>query len=160
MAQSTGARIIGKIEIPEPKKNHPCLCDHCGNKVDDSFGDPRTEVYSVCEDGSRKVRYLCEYCIQDFDNISTPSIKTRIKMTQPKYYEDMRPYFPEDINGRITEIEKEISDIWNLKESSRLSAEDMEDVSDNYQWHLEWNAAISELKDELECLLYHKHIIH
>lgn len=81
-------------------------------------------------------------------------------MTQPKYYEDMRPYFPKDINGRITEIEKEISDIWNLKQSSRLSAEDMEDVSDNYQWHLEWNAAISELKDELECLLYHKHILH
>ena len=81
-------------------------------------------------------------------------------MTKPKYYEDMKPYFPEDIDGRITVIEKEISDIRNLKKSSRLSAEDMEDMSDNYQWRLEWNAAISELKDELECLLYHKHIIH
>jgi hypothetical protein len=74
MAQSSGTRIIGKIEIPEPKKNHSCVCHHCGNKVDDSFGDPRTEVYSVCEDGSRKVRYLCEYCIQDFETLNPYSM--------------------------------------------------------------------------------------
>jgi hypothetical protein len=75
-------------------------------------------------------------------------------MEKPKYFDEMQPYFPSDIKDRIIEVEKKLQDLKNLKNSNRLSSEDIEDVSDNYQYHLEWNYAISELNDELKCLKY------
>jgi hypothetical protein len=75
-------------------------------------------------------------------------------MEKPKYFDEMQPYFPSDIEDRIIEVEKKLQDLKNLKNSNRLSSEDIEDVSDNYQYHLEWNYAISELNDELKCLKY------
>ena len=75
-------------------------------------------------------------------------------MEKPKYFNEMQPYFPSIIEDRINEIEKELQDLKNLKSSNRLTSEDIEDVSDNYQYNLEWNYAISELNDELKCLKY------
>jgi hypothetical protein len=75
-------------------------------------------------------------------------------MNKPKYFDEMQPYFPEDIEGRIEEVKKELEELRQLKRSNRPSSEDIEDVSDNYQYHLEWQYAISELTDELNCLNY------
>lgn len=77
-------------------------------------------------------------------------------MNKPKYYDDMAPYFPVDIDGRILEIENGIFDLKKLKSGNNVTMEDIEDVSDNYQYNLEWNYALSELRDELECLKYHQ----
>ena len=70
----------------------------------------------------------------------------------------MLPYFPQDINGRIEEIKKELQELKNLKNSNRLSSEDIENISDKWQYHLEWNYAISELNDELICLKYQQYL--
>ena len=79
-------------------------------------------------------------------------------MEKPKYFDEMLPYFPQDIEGRIEEIKKELQDLKDLKNSNRLSSEDIEDVSDNYQYHLEWNYATSELNDELKRLEYQQYL--
>lgn len=79
-------------------------------------------------------------------------------MEKPKYFDEMLPYFPEDIKGKIEEIKKELKELKNLKSSNKLSSEDIEDISDNYQYHLEWNYAISELNDELKCLEYQQYL--
>ena len=75
-------------------------------------------------------------------------------MEKPTYFDEVQPYFPSDIDERIKEIEKELQELKNLKSSNRLSSEDIESVSGNYQYHLEWKALISELNDELKCLQY------
>ena len=59
---------------------------------------------------------------------------------------------PVDINGRITEIKKEIAEIEALRKANRISAHDIENVSDLYEFHLEWNCLLSELREELEYL--------
>ena len=79
-------------------------------------------------------------------------------MDKPKYYDEMLPYFPENIDERISEINKELEDLNRLKRNNPVTLEDTEDVSDNYQYNLEWNYAISELRDELKCLEYHKQL--
>jgi len=75
-------------------------------------------------------------------------------MEKPKYFDEMQPYFPSNIEGRIIEVEKELQDLKQLKSTNRLTSEDIENISDNYQYNLEWNYAISELNDELQCLKY------
>lgn len=79
-------------------------------------------------------------------------------MNKPQYYDEMLLYFPDDIESRIEEINKELQDIKNLKSSNRLSSDDVENISDNYQYHIEWNYAQSELNDELACLQYHQYL--
>ena len=79
-------------------------------------------------------------------------------MQEPKYFKEMSPYFPSDIEGRINEIEKELTEIQNLRNSNRVSSEDIETVSDNYQYNLEWNELNSELNDELKCLKYQQYL--
>ena len=79
-------------------------------------------------------------------------------MKKPKYFDEMLPYFPQDIEERVEEIEKELQELKNFKSSNRLSSEDIENVSDNYQYHLECNYAISELNDELDCLRYQQYL--
>jgi hypothetical protein len=79
-------------------------------------------------------------------------------MKKPKYFDEMQPYFPSDIEERIRQVEKELQELKDLKSKNRLSLEDIEDVSDNYQYRLEWNYAISELTDELDCLKYQKYL--
>lgn len=79
-------------------------------------------------------------------------------MEKPMYFDEMLPYFPQDIKGRIEEIEKELQELINFKNSNRLSSEDIENTSDKWQHHLECNYAISELSDELECLKYQQYL--
>ena len=79
-------------------------------------------------------------------------------MKKPKYFDEVQSYLPSNIEERIAEIENELKELKALKSSSRLSSEDIEDVSDNYQYHLECNYAISELNDELSCLKYQQYL--
>jgi hypothetical protein len=39
-----------------------------------------------------------------------------------------------------------------MTKANRISAHDIEDVSDLYEFHLEWNALLSELREELQYL--------
>ena len=79
-------------------------------------------------------------------------------MEKPKYFDEMQAYFPSNIEERIANIENELKELKTFKSSNRLSPEDIEDVSDNYQYHLECNYAISELNDELSCLKYQQYL--
>jgi hypothetical protein len=79
-------------------------------------------------------------------------------MEKPKYFEGMKKYFPDNIQERIEEITKELIELKNLKNSNKISSEDIEDISDNYQYNLEWNYAIAELNDELKCLKYQQYL--
>ena len=74
------------------------------------------------------------------------------------YFDEVQPYLPSNIEERIAEIENELKELKAFKSSNRLSSEDIEDVSDNYQYHLELNYAISELNDELSCLKYQQYL--
>ena len=73
---------------------------------------------------------------------------------KPRNFDSMQPYLPSNIDERINEVVKEMGELTVLKASIKLSDEDVEDISDNYQYNLEWNYAMSELRDELECLRY------
>lgn len=66
----------------------------------------------------------------------------------------------EQITARIDEIYKEQAEIRALKASNRITNEDIEDVSDNYQYNLEWNYALSELKCELDMLIQARNRLH
>lgn len=61
---------------------------------------------------------------------------------------------------RINEIDKELLEIRDLKRSNRITSEDIEDVSDNYQYHIEWNYAIDELELERKVLIQHRNSFH
>lgn len=61
---------------------------------------------------------------------------------------------------RIDEIDKELLEIKALKQSNRVTSEDVEDVSDNYQYNLEWNYAIDELSSERKELIQHRNSFH
>lgn len=79
-------------------------------------------------------------------------------MKKPKYFDEMKSYFPSNIEERIANIENELKELKTLKSSNRLSSEDIEDLTDNYQYRLELNYAISELNDELSCLKYQQYL--
>lgn len=66
----------------------------------------------------------------------------------------------EEIQNRIDEIDREALEIRDLKSKSRLSVEDYEDVSDNYQYHLEWNYLLSELQEERNFLVQERNKFH
>lgn len=67
--------------------------------------------------------------------------------------ESMSNWSEDQIQQRIDEIDVEEKEILDLKRTSKLSSEDIEDVSDNYQYNLEWNYALSELRDERKHLI-------
>lgn len=75
-------------------------------------------------------------------------------MNKPKYFDAVSPFLPENVEVRIKEVEKELKELKDYNSSNRLTSEDIENVSDNYQFRLGRNYAISELNDELECLKY------
>ena len=65
-----------------------------------------------------------------------------------------------EIQDRINAIDKEVKEIRDLKASNRLSLEDIEDISDNYQYNLEWNYLLSELQDERNLLIQERNKFH
>jgi hypothetical protein len=65
-----------------------------------------------------------------------------------------------EIQDRIDAIDLEAKEIRTLKASSRLSSEDIEDVSDNYQYNLEWNYLLSELQEERDFLIQERNKFH
>jgi len=58
-------KVVGKIVLPDVPQKHKCICDECGNEVNDSFGDPRISVKRVYSDGSTEERMICPDC--EFD---------------------------------------------------------------------------------------------
>lgn len=57
-------KIIGKIEIPEPKTKEKCTCDYCKSVLNDSCGDPRVRVTTKYANGKVDVKHICEACNQ------------------------------------------------------------------------------------------------
>ena len=48
--------------------NNNCICDECGNHVDDSWGDPRVKVYRYDFKDSKEpssFRMICQDCKYD-----------------------------------------------------------------------------------------------
>ena len=66
----------------------------------------------------------------------------------------------EEIQARIDEIDREAAEIRQLKANSKLTLEDHENVSDNYQYHLEWNYLMSELQEERNYLIRERNKFH
>ncbi len=66
----------------------------------------------------------------------------------------------EQIQNRIDEIDKEAQEIRALKSRNRVSMEDEEDISDNYQWNLEWNYLLSDLQAERNVLVKQRNTFH
>jgi hypothetical protein len=66
----------------------------------------------------------------------------------------------QEIQDRIDVIDREAKEIKALKSSNRLSSEDIEDVSDNYQYNLEWNYLLSELQEERNFLVQERNKFH
>lgn len=52
------------------------------------------------------------------------------------------------LSVRLNEVLKQISAIMRLKSAAPLTSEDIEDVSELYQYYLEWNEALDELRRE------------
>lgn len=74
--------------------------------------------------------------------------------------ESMSNWSEDQIQQRLDEIDKEEKEILDLKKQNRVSLEDVEDVSDNYQYNLEWNYALSELRDERKYLIQLRNKFH
>lgn len=66
----------------------------------------------------------------------------------------------QEIQDRIDAIDKEAKEIKGLKASNRLSSEDIEDVSDNYQYNLEWTYLLRELQEERDMLVQERNKFH
>ena len=66
----------------------------------------------------------------------------------------------QEIQDRIDVIDREAKEIKALKSSNRLSSEDIEDVSDNYQYNLELNYLLSELQEERNFLVQERNKFH
>jgi hypothetical protein len=65
-----------------------------------------------------------------------------------------------EIQDRIDAIDQEAKEIKALKSSNRISSEDIENVSDNYQYNLEWNYLLSELQEERNFLVQERNKFH
>jgi|SRR5579885_743482 len=61
--------------------------------------------------------------------------------------------------ARITEVDQEIRAIRQMKKDSPLTLGDVENTTENYQMHLEWNYALEELLDERKLLVTGKAVL-
>lgn len=58
-------KIIGRIEIPDAPKEHKCICDDCGEVLDDSCGDPRIQVVTYESWDAKEpssIKWVCNSC--------------------------------------------------------------------------------------------------
>ena len=69
-------------------------------------------------------------------------------------------YTEQQIQDRIDEIDREAQEIRALKSRNRVSMEDEEDISDNYQWNLECNYLLSDLQAERNVLIKQRNTFH
>ena len=65
-----------------------------------------------------------------------------------------------ELNKRIKDIDQEVLEINELKSNNPVTVEDIEDCSDNYQWNLEWNQLLLELKCERSQLVTERNKFH
>jgi len=69
-------KVIGKITLPDAPKKHKCVCDDCGDVLNDSFGDPRVRVSTYDSMETKEpssVRWVCEVCADDQFGDHSPS---------------------------------------------------------------------------------------
>jgi len=57
-------RVIGKIDLPEAPKRIKCVCDTCGDELNDSFGEIGYKVTVLTP--VKKELILCAFCACDF----------------------------------------------------------------------------------------------
>lgn len=62
-------KVIGKIILSDAPQKHKCICDYCGNDVDDSWGDPRIKVTRTYSNGTQEIKYMCPDC--EFDEFGS-----------------------------------------------------------------------------------------
>ena len=55
-------KVIGKITLPDAPKKHKCVCDDCGNELNDSWGDTRVKISTHYPDGTKEERLICADC--------------------------------------------------------------------------------------------------
>jgi len=71
-------KVVGHIELSDAPKKHKCICDECGSHVDDSWGDPRVEVFRYDSKHAKdpsSIRWICECCVDElFGNHEPHSI--------------------------------------------------------------------------------------
>ena len=80
-------------------------------------------------------------------------------MKKPKYFDMLADYLvnqtEQELENRLEEITKELCDI---SPSKNLTASDIENISDNYQFNLELSEYKSELKLEMNCIRYQQYL--
>ena len=74
--------------------------------------------------------------------------------------ENVLQYTEEYIQDRLQEIDTEAAEIRQLKSKNKVTVEDIEDVSDNYQYNLEWNELLMELQHERDFLIQKRNEFH
>ena len=53
--------------------NNNCICDECGDYLDDSFGDPRVKILNYKSKDAiepTSIDWICEYCVDVLFNNS------------------------------------------------------------------------------------------
>ena len=58
-------KVIGKIILPDAPKKHKCICDDCGDVLNDSCGDPRHKVVTSWTDGRKEEKMICDVCVDE-----------------------------------------------------------------------------------------------
>lgn len=80
-------------------------------------------------------------------------------MEKPKYFDMLADYLvnqtEQELESRLEEVTKELCDI---PASKNLTASDIENISDNYQFNLELSEYKSELKLEMDCIRYQQYL--
>lgn len=68
-------KVIGHVTLPNAPIKHKCVCDDCGNVVNDRFGDQRIEVRSFGSKDSNvpsSIRMICTDCADLLFEDSSP----------------------------------------------------------------------------------------
>jgi len=58
--EQTLPKVIGKITLPDAPQKHKCVCDDCGNELNDSY--PRFKISTHYPDGTKEERLICADC--------------------------------------------------------------------------------------------------